>query len=880
MITQPEANILNALDDAACVFEKTPLRSDGLRDYRYIFVNTAFRQLFGTPDLAGLSVRDNFPNEPESWYDDYDDVLNTGIPKRFVRKAPSQHMLLEMYLTRLEDGSGKRLLNTMRDVTEENHTRDALRESEAGLRESEANIHNLILQAPVAMALLTGPDLVVEIINDSFIALWGKDSSVRGKSIMEALPEMQGQDYPNILRHVYQTGETYHGKEARVLLFREGRLEPGYFNFVNEPYHNAEGKITGVIVVANEVTEQVIANQALSQVLEKIRLAKEAAELGMFDYDIINDVLEWDSRCRELFGISNNKPITFEEDFLNGLHPHDRERLRALIKNSFNKSKTNGAYDAEYRAIGKNDGQERWIRAKGQVFFDEFDSPIRFIGSVLDVTETKKHQEEQQRIITQLQLSEARFRNLVENAPVGIAIYMGREAIVGVVNEAMLTIWGKDKSVIGLPLSKALPELISENQPYLQLLDEVFTTGKRYNGNAEKALLVHDGELKEGYFTYIFQPLWDAQNEIYAVMQIAIDVTDQVAARLQLERTEEMLRFSVEAAKAVSWSIDLDTRELTVPKEFFRTYDLPQNQQQTLETMSAQIPAESRQQALASIEKSLAEGSELQIEHPIQTADGIRWLRVFGKVNPATPLQRASFSALTLDITEQKQDEIRKNDFIGMVSHELKTPLTSLTAMVQLLKSKLNRHNDHFLGNVAGNAEKQVKRMTRMINGFLNVSRLDSGKILINKERFELLRLVEEVVGEIRLHNSKQTFEMRGGQPVWVEADKDKISSVISNLLSNAAKYSPKDTSVFITFEVDDKYVTLSVQDQGLGIKPEDQEKIFDRYYRVEDHRTHHIAGFGIGLYLSAEIIRLHGGHISVESTPGRGSTFHFSLPV
>ncbi|HVW15385.1 MAG TPA: ATP-binding protein [Mucilaginibacter sp.] len=608
-ITPAEANILNALDEAACIFEQLPKRGDGLRDYQYVFVNTAFRRLFGTPDLAGFSVRDNFPNEPESWYDDYDEVLNTGVPKHFIREAPSQEMIIEMYVTRLEGGTRKRLMNTLRDVTLENNMEGALRESESRLKESEANIRNLIMQAPVAMCLLTGPDFVIDIINDSFIAIWGKDRSVLGKPIMEALPEMKGQPYPDFLKYVYNTGQTYYGREDKALLLRDGKLETRYFNFVNEPYRNPRGVITGVIVVATEVT-------------------------------------------------------------------------------------------------------------------------------------------------------------------------------------------------------------------------------------------------------------------------------DQVLARLQLERTEQMLRLSVEAAKAASWSIDIVTRKLTVSKEFFKIYGLPEQWLPAIDTMLAQIPCERRAQVEEALERSLTDGADLQIEYPVNTADGLRWLRVFGKVSPASPLQAASLSGLTLDITEQKQDDLRKNDFIGMVSHELKTPLTSLTAMVQVLKAKLDGHENHFLANVAVNAEKQVKRMTRMINGFLNVSRLESGKILLNRERFELGQLVEELVAEMRLQNTGQTFEISNSQPVWVEADRDKIGSVISNLLSNAAKYSPKNTSVAITVETGDKQVIVSVRDYGLGIKPEDQEKLFDRYYRVDDQRTRHIAGFGIGLYLSAEIVRLHGGYIDVRSAPDQGSTFRFSLPL
>jgi signal transduction histidine kinase len=170
--------------------------------------------------------------------------------------------------------------------------------------------------------------------------------------------------------------------------------------------------------------------------------------------------------------------------------------------------------------------------------------------------------------------------------------------------------------------------------------------------------------------------------------------------------------------------------------------------------------------------------------------------------------------------------------------------------------------------------------ISRMINGFLNVSRLESGKIWLNKEHFDLLEQVEEVTAEIRLQNFGHTFEIRNGQPVLIDADRDKIGSVISNLLSNAAKYSPKDTSILISVESDENRITLSVQDHGLGIKPEDQAKIFDRYYRVDNKHSRKVPGFGIGLYLSAEIVHLHGGDISVESTPNQGSTFRFSLPI
>lgn len=167
-----------------------------------------------------------------------------------------------------------------------------------------------------------------------------------------------------------------------------------------------------------------------------------------------------------------------------------------------------------------------------------------------------------------------------------------------------------------------------------------------------------------------------------------------------------------------------------------------------------------------------------------------------------------------------------------------------------------------------------------MINGFLNISRLESGKILIEKRRFDLQKMIQEVIDEVRLTVSTHTIKFTSGNQTEVYADPDKIGSVISNLISNAIKYSPSGKTIEIKCGLANGRVIVSVRDKGMGIKPQDAEKIFDRYYRVESNRTQHISGFGIGLYLSAEIIKRHDGEIWVESEDGIGSTFYFSLPI
>lgn len=237
-------------------------------------------------------------------------------------------------------------------------------------------------------------------------------------------------------------------------------------------------------------------------------------------------------------------------------------------------------------------------------------------------------------------------------------------------------------------------------------------------------------------------------------------------------------------------------------------------------------------------------------------------------------------SKIARDITEKKLDETRKGDFIGMVSHELKTPLTSLSAIVQVANLKLKNSEDKFLIGAIEKAGQQVKRMTNMINGFLNISRLESGKIHIDKQPLDIGELIADMISEASLTANTDLIRFDRCPPITVTADRDKIGSVISNLLSNAIKYSPKGAPIEISCAAGDGQVTVSVKDEGLGIRAQDLDKIFDRYYRVEADHTRHIAGFGIGLYLSSEIIERHGGKIWAESEPGKGSIFHFRLPL
>jgi signal transduction histidine kinase len=179
-------------------------------------------------------------------------------------------------------------------------------------------------------------------------------------------------------------------------------------------------------------------------------------------------------------------------------------------------------------------------------------------------------------------------------------------------------------------------------------------------------------------------------------------------------------------------------------------------------------------------------------------------------------------------------------------------------------------------------AEKQVIKMSKMINGFLNLSRLESGKLHLNLAEISVINLIQEVVADVTI--AEPDAEILISDPISINAlaDPDKIAHVVLNLLTNAVKYSDKQKPVVISCSADDRQVTISIKDEGIGINPSDQERIFDRFHRAgnPNPETKFVSGFGIGLYLSREIVFLHGGNIWVESEPGAGSTFSFSIPL
>jgi PAS domain S-box-containing protein len=232
------------------------------------------------------------------------------------------------------------------------------------------------------------------------------------------------------------------------------------------------------------------------------------------------------------------------------------------------------------------------------------------------------------------------------------------------------------------------------------------------------------------------------------------------------------------------------------------------------------------------------------------------------------------------DITERKEIERRKDDFISIASHELKTPVTSLKGFAQVLQRRLKRQDDEESLRFLAIMDKQLNKLTKLINDLLDISKMRQGKLDYREEPFDLDALSQEIVENLQAGTSTHQLLIEGRTEVQVYGDRDRIGQVLINLLTNAIKYSPKAETVIVRVSKDQENAIVSVQDFGIGIAAAHHKQIFERFYQVTDPEEKTYPGLGMGLYICAEIIERHHGRIWVESRKDQGSTFSFTLPL
>ncbi|MFA6082733.1 PAS domain S-box protein [Mucilaginibacter sp.] len=464
-----------------------------------------------------------------------------------------------------------------------------------------------------------------------------------------------------------------------------------------------------------------------------------------------------------------------------------------------------------------------------------------------------------------LRQSEQLFRSIALNIPGSLIVVIDRShRYIAIEGDLMEKMGFVQRDYEGKHPSEISPE---RYESFRHLYDRLLA--------GEKFSVERRTETEEIYIVH-FVPLKNEAGETTQGLIITLDITGIKQAEEKSAKLAAIVESSDDAI--VSKTLESVITSWNASAEHMFGYTAGEMIGQTIYKI---IPPD-RQEEEPAILARLKKGERVHHFETKRLTKGGQLLDVSLTISPVKDKEGRiiGLSKIARDITEKKMEEQRKSDFIGMVSHELKTPLTSLSAIIQMAHINLRHSDDPFLPGAMEKATRLVKKMAIMINGFLNVSRLEAGQLFMEKQPFELDVLLREIIEESRLTASNHNFTLEECDRITVYADRDKVSSVISNLIGNAVKYSQKGRRVDIHCHVEEEMAIVSIRDEGLGIKPEDTDRIFDRYYRAKSDHTRHISGFGVGLYLSSEIIRRHRGKIWVESKEGKGSTFYFSLPL
>ena len=231
------------------------------------------------------------------------------------------------------------------------------------------------------------------------------------------------------------------------------------------------------------------------------------------------------------------------------------------------------------------------------------------------------------------------------------------------------------------------------------------------------------------------------------------------------------------------------------------------------------------------------------------------------------------------EIEFRKEAERKKDEFISIASHELKTPMTSIKGYIQLLERSLDKEDLETTRVRLHKVQNQVEKLNLLVADLLDISKIESGKLKFNKKYFSFDKILDHIVEIIEQANPQVKYIKKGQINTEIFGDEMRIEQVIINFITNAIKYAPDSDEVHFTSELRGDEIYFSVKDFGIGMAKEHQQQIFDKFYRVEE-TSERFQGLGIGLYICQEIIERHEGKIGVNSEPDEGSEFYFTIPL
>lgn len=531
--------------------------------------------------------------------------------------------------------------------------------------------------------------------------------------------------------------------------------------------------------------------------------------------------------------------------------------------------------DLEVQGNFTNLGQRIMILNANEII-NKSTSEKLILLAIEDVTERRQLEEKEK------ELNEI-FMNMVVQAPVIMVVLRGPNHVVDIINGPALKLLGKKReALVNKSLMESLPQ-IKENG-YYKILDKVYETGEQYVATEQETIFFRHGKEEKLYLNFVYDPFRDTNGRITGIVAICNDVTAQVLARKKIEENEHKFHLIADFMPEKVWTGDENGNIDFFNKRMLTFTGLRLDELQNWGWTSIIHPEDLPDNEIK-WQESVSTGSDYEFMHRFKESNGeYKWhlSRAIALKDEAGKV--VMWVGTSTEIHSVKEEEERRANFIKMVSHELKTPVTSIKGYVQLLQILVLENTEIDFPEPVTTSLKRidtlVNRLTRLITGMLDLSRLDSGELDLHLEEFYIETLVNEVVKDFKQINKKHFIVLENECNCKVKGDKNQIEQVMVNLLSNAIKYSDEGKEIKVRiYRIKNETVAVSITDEGIGINKKDQEKIFERFYRVSGKDEQTYPGFGIGLFISQSIITRHGGTLNVESEKNKGSIFTFTLP-
>jgi len=473
----------------------------------------------------------------------------------------------------------------------------------------------------------------------------------------------------------------------------------------------------------------------------------------------------------------------------------------------------------------------------------------------------------------QLEASELRFRNLIQQAPFAICVIHAADLVVSEVNSRYLELVGKRRAQLdGRMIWEGVPEAADYYAPVMQ---RVISTGVPYLAEEAELTLVRQGVPEQVFVDFVYEPVTDLNGTVVAVMVIGIDVSEKVNARKAIEEIEERIRLAIQAADIGIYEMSYLTGQLTTSERFDEIFGVKNVRRETL--LEYYHPEDVHLSDNAHREGRLT-GNIFYEARILPPGSPMKWVRFQARIffDSADIPERVIGTAV--DITEYKTLQQQKDDFISIASHELKTPITTLKASLQMLERMKNNANPVMFPKLVEQSSRSINKITDLVDDLLNVSKMSQGEVPLRKEWFTVSEMLDNCCSHIRDSGTHELI-LTGDREIRVYADEHRIDQVVVNLVNNAAKYAPGSEKIYLEVSRKADLVKVSIRDTGPGISPEKIPFLFDRYFRADESGSQ-VSGLGLGLYISSDIVERHGGTIGVDSVVGTGSTFWFTLPL